>query len=168
MRVPPPGIVSAAQVSQHKYGILASSSLAQWADESGWGAKTTGAFNYFGVKAPEASIPGRMCITHEVVHGVRQEMECRFRDFASLQAAFDYHAALIATDRRYRAAYAVRDELEPYIRAMAPVYATAPDYAEQLLALINENRLAQYDRTAAAPAPAAAWANAETHKALGG
>ena len=145
MRLPPANIVAAAQGSQRKYGILASTSLAQWAIESEWGAKVTGANNYFGVKAPELSIPGRMCWTHETVHGVSEREQCRFRDFSDVQTAFDYHGMLIATDLRYRTAYRLRDQLEPYVRALGPVYATGEGYAEDLLGLIHDNRLTQFD-----------------------
>ena len=145
MNVPSPAVIAAAQGSQRKYAILASTSLGQWALESEWGRELTGAFNYFGVKAPNLAVPGRMCWTHEEVHGVRERMQCRFRDFVSEAAAFDYHGLLIATDRRYAAAYKARAELEAYVRALAPVYATAAGYADQLLGLIHDNRLTLYD-----------------------
>ena len=168
MRLPPSNIVAAGQGSQRAYGILASTSLAQWAIESEWGAKLTGANNPFGVKAPELSIPGRMCWTHETIGGVSERVQRRFRDFPDVQAAFRYHGMLIATDPRYRAAYAVRDQLEPYVRALGPVYATGKGYAEQLLELIHENKLEQFDRLAGGPSAAAAWSNTATHQALEG
>ena len=169
MRLPPPNIVAAAQGSQRKYGILASTTLAQWAIESEWGTEVTGANNYFGVKAPELSIPGRMCWTHETVHGVSERVQRRFRDFSDVQSAFDYHGLLIATDPRYRAAYRLRDQLEPYVNALGPVYATAEDYAGELLGLIRCNHLAQFDlpivaRTPpATSSPSAAAATGATH-----
>ena len=153
MRLPSPNIIAAAQGSQRKYGILASTSLAQWADESEWGAKVTGANNYFGVKAPELSIPGRMCWTHETVHGISERVQRRFRDFSDVQSAFDYHGLLIATDPRYRTAYKLRDQLEPYLNALGPVYATGKGYAGVLLELIRDNHLAQFDLPVVARPP---------------
>ena len=67
------------RAGQRAYGILASTSLAQWAIESEWGVKLTGANNPFGVKAPELSIPGRMCWTHETIGGVSERVQRRFR-----------------------------------------------------------------------------------------
>ena len=76
---------------------------------------------------------------------------------------------LIATDPRYRAAYAVRDPARGrtcarWARSTRP----ARGYAELLLDLIRENRLEQFDRLSGAAPAAAAWSNAATHQALGG
>ena len=146
-----PDVIAAAQAAQRTYGILASVSIAQWALESGWGAKTTGAFNYFGIKAGPDQ-PGRLCPTHEVIGGQRIEVNCKFRDFASETEAFAYHAALLATGKPYADAWKVRGDYVAYVQAMAPRYATDPNYAHLLISIIQGDSLTRYDLP---PAPAA-------------
>jgi flagellum-specific peptidoglycan hydrolase FlgJ len=141
-------VIAAAQGAALKYDVFASVSLAQWILESGWGVKCTGKFNFFGIKAGPTQ-PATLCWTHEVVNGHTVAVQARFRDFADLDQAFDYHAALIALDHRYASAMAHKGDLNLFVRSMAPIYATDPDYAQKLLTLIQEEGLARYDKLAA-------------------
>ena len=148
MRTPPSAAIAAAQAAERKYGIFASVQLAQWALESAWGDKVTGRFNYFGIKALHDQ-PGVMCETHEVFAGVDCITHARFRDFTSEIDAFDAHAALLATGAPYKLAMQHKSDLVMFVRLMAVHYATDPEYAAKLMAIIKGNDLTRYDVKAA-------------------
>lgn len=142
MRTPPDDVVQAAQKAQAAYGVPASVTLAQWALESAWGSHCTGKHNFFGVKAT-ATQPASLCWTHEVVAGKSIACQQRFADYVSLDAGFGAHAALL-THAQYAKAWPFKD-VETFVRAIAPVYATDPDYADKLMAIIHGNRMERYD-----------------------
>jgi flagellum-specific peptidoglycan hydrolase FlgJ len=142
MRTPPADVIDAAQNAQAAYGVPASVAIAQWALESAWGAHCTGKYNFFGVKAT-ATQPASLCWTHEVVGGKSVACQQRFADYVSLKAAFGAHAALL-THRQYAKAWPFKT-VEAFVSAIAPVYATDPDYGEKLMTIIRGNRLERYD-----------------------
>jgi flagellum-specific peptidoglycan hydrolase FlgJ len=147
----PPDIVAAAIAAACNWSIPASVSLAQWALESGWGAHMPGN-NPFGIKA----MPGHAVqsfATHECIHGHLVPCEARFAAFASVDAAFDCHARLLATAPVYHAAFAALPDMRRFVALMAPHYATAPDYAAKILAVIDSAGLERYDRPGGAAAP---------------
>ena len=144
MRVAPANVVTAAKAAQVKYDIFASVTLGQWALESDWGVKCTGRFNFFGVKA--GSGPRTLCWTHEERGGHLVPCQQKFRDFADLQQAFEYHAFLLATDHRYASAMRQKDNLDAFVRAMGPIYATDKNYATKLLALIADEEFTRFDK----------------------
>ena len=83
--------------------------------------------------------------TDEVYHGQTVKIMAAFRKFDSIAAAFDAHAALIATKPVYAPAMALLPKLDPFVIKLAQSYATDPLYAKKLLALIKGDNLAQYD-----------------------
>jgi len=146
MRVPPDDVVKAAQDAQRATGVPASVSIGQWALESAWGARCTGRFNFFGVKAV-GDQPHSLCWTHEVVGGKSVSVQQPFRDYASLDEAFSEHARLL-TRPRYSAALAAlaaNFSLHDYVASIAPVYATDPHYADNLFNLIAVDGFARFD-----------------------
>ena len=140
----PADIIKAAQASAKAYRVPASVSLAQWALESGWGAHATGTFNYFGIKASAAE-PGRICVTHEEVDGKVVAVLAKFRDFGSVEDAFDHHAELIADAPVYRTAMTMVGHVEAFVREVARHYATDTDYADKIMTIIRTNNLFRYD-----------------------
>ena len=151
----PGDIVKAAQDAHAKYfplGPYASVTLAQWAIESAYGrAEPTGSNNPFGIKA----VAGQQYVaamTREVIKGVSIEVEQRFAKYPSVEQAFEAHAHLLATSPYYKKAQQATS-VEAYVQAMAPVYATAPNYASTILGLIHSANLTQYDVPLARPAP---------------
>ena len=147
MKVPPPDVIAAAQAAQQAYGVPASVTLAQWADESAWGTRCTGKFNFFGVKA-SAKQTASLCWTHEVLDGKSVACQQRFADYVSLDAAFGAHAALL-THPQFAKAWPFKT-VEAFVGAIAPVYATDPHYAANLMAIIRGDRLERYDVAPAA------------------
>jgi flagellum-specific peptidoglycan hydrolase FlgJ len=148
---PTPDVVAAAQAAARKWGVPASVTLAQWADESGWGQHMPpGSNNPFGMKAPlnKAGVPLTPFVdsaTTEVEHGVVVHIEAPFRKFVSLDEAFDAHAELLATAPVYAPAMRVKIDPVAFSRALVGRYATDPDYAKKLLAIMRGSDLYQYD-----------------------
>ena len=142
-----PQWIAAAQAAMAKWKVPASVSLAQFGLESGWGRKMPGN-NPFGIK----HMPGyadQHFLTHEVVDGQRVTEQQTFAVFATLAQAFDVHARLIATHPVYAAAMVALDGtatgLAKFVTLMGAHYATAPDYAHQLMAIIQGDALTRYD-----------------------
>jgi flagellum-specific peptidoglycan hydrolase FlgJ len=143
-------LIQGAQAAQRKWRVWASVSLAQYGIESAWGTKEPkGSNNGFGIQA----LPGLPFVTAESFeyrHGVKVGVTERFAVFKSVADAFDKHGELIATGKKqngeliYAAAMATTNA-EDFVKALAPVYATAPDYATALLALMRADNLCQYD-----------------------
>lgn len=138
MATVPPDVASAAQAAERKWKIPGSVSLAQWAIESGWGAHSPGN-NPFGMK-PRAgkNDPQQMLMTTEWskdrgYYKVPQP----FRVFASIAAAFDAHAELLATAPIYAAARALLPKVKAFVEALAPHYATDPLYASKIEAVMG-------------------------------
>lgn len=140
----PLNVISAAQASQHATGVPASVSIAQWGVEGAWGARCTGTFNYFGIKAV-GNQPFTMCPTHEVIGGQSVLVQAAFANYGSLDEAFTAHAKLLADEPQYAPARAYLPDVTAFVEKMAPVYATDPSYASLLLEIITEHRLTQYD-----------------------
>ena len=72
----------------------------------------------------------------------RQLFDCQdlFATFATLANCFAKRAGMFGAGRYapFAAAYRSTGDMEAYIRGIAPIYATAPNYADQLLEIINE------------------------------
>jgi len=143
-------VVPAAQLCATLYGVPASVTLAQWILESSWGASglTLKANNCFGVKYSQKAgdeayveIP-----TAEYESGKRVMIEAQFVKYASCADSFKGHALLLSKLLRYRPA--MKDAHIP--RAFAVDlqkcgYSTNPHYGDELLGLMHEYDLAQYD-----------------------
>jgi flagellar protein FlgJ len=139
---PPHDVVVCAQNCQKQFGLWASLSLAQGILESAWFTKETGKYNYFGIKAKN----GTVTWTHEYINGKYTRIPQVFANYESPQDAFDAHAKLLTNPAgHYAKALPAIGNLEAYVKAIAPIYATDPHYAESILNLIHSNQLTQYD-----------------------
>ncbi len=151
MTQPPDAIVAAAQASQKAWKVFASVSLAQWAIESGWGKHDLGCFNFFGMKAPcdphgHPLTPYVDVRTREVhPDGESYYIVAHFRKFTSVVEAFDEHAKLLATKQCYAKARAAADP-DAFADALVGVYATDPNYAKALKAVMHGSNFYQYDQ----------------------
>jgi flagellum-specific peptidoglycan hydrolase FlgJ len=149
----PADVIAAAQAAHRLYfpkGPYVSVSLAQWAVESAYGHdEPPGSDNPFGIKAV-AGQPYVISMTREVVNGLSEHIPQHFAKYASLTDAFDAHARLLATSPIYAEAQRATNP-ESYVRAMAKHYATAPNYADVLLAVMKSQDLYRFDEQ---PAPA--------------
>lgn len=173
----PLDVIAAAQKSHDHYfpkGPYVSVSLAQWAIESARGHdEPPNSNNPFGIKAT-AGQPYVISMTREVIKGVSQHIPQHFAKYTSLADAFDAHARLLATSPIYAEAQRATNP-QDYVRAMAKHYATAPNYAEIILAIMKSQNLYQFDapklpsqvtpeRVISPSAAAPAYANDNTQK----
>ena len=145
MRTPPDNVIAAAREAQATWKIPASVTLAQWAQESGWGEHMPpGSNNPFGIKAVNGQ-PFVVAQTHEVINGVTKIVTARFRKFDSLADAFKAHAGLLAVNPEFAAARARLPNATEFAEALWH-YATDPHYGDELANLIEEEDFLKYDQ----------------------
>ncbi|MDR2895545.1 MAG: glucosaminidase domain-containing protein [Propionibacteriaceae bacterium] len=140
-----------AHLSQQRYGVPASVTLAQAILESGWGESTLTRFGqaYFGIKCTtQMSQFQSGCVnmsTWEVVGGNQVNTTAGFRTYASVTDSLMDHAYLLRSLPRYAAAFATSTP-DDFARAIkAGGYATDPLYADKLINLMNSYNLRAYD-----------------------
>lgn len=152
--MPPTAFISlllpAAQRVHREHGIPASFTIAQAALESGWGSRAPGN-NLFGIKA-DRSWKGKTVNvpTHEYVDGKRVNLVAKFRAYSSVDECIADRARFFKVNPRYAACF---DEAtgEGWARAAAAAgYATDPNYAEILIAVMNGRSLQRFDSQEAA------------------
>jgi flagellum-specific peptidoglycan hydrolase FlgJ len=146
-------ILLAARTCQRTTGIPASFTIAQAALESSWGARAPGN-NLFGIKADKSWKGATVDIpTHEVVKGVRVAITDKFRAYPSWTECLVDHAQFFLQNPRYRKCFLEKTG-EGWARAAAAArYATDPDYAAKLIAIMRGRNLARFDDlTARVPA----------------
>lgn len=135
------------------YNLPASVCIAQAALETGWGEAVIGQYNYFGRKW-NGTGPYEELTTEEVdENGNWYTTTARFQVYISLDDAIEDWCQLIREDPAYAQAAAVWDggwNLTDFVNALAPVYATDPDYAHKVLSTIAANDLTVYDHPAEA------------------
>jgi flagellar protein FlgJ len=130
--------------------------LAQGALESGWGKKALGN-NFFGIKWSEGNPQDKQLITTteyhstntvkypEVISIVKQPngkykytVKDWFRKYATPAEGFADHIQFFLKNPRYAKALLVKDKPELFFEEIAKAgYATAPDYATQLKAMMQ-------------------------------
>lgn len=131
-----------------KYGILPSVTMAQAILESGWGESglTKASNNLFGIKAG-GSWSGAVVNypTKEYVNGQYVDTTADFRAYDSLDASMEDHGAFLAGLSRYANIVGVKDYKAVCQLLQKDGYATAPNYAGSLIALIEHYNLDAYD-----------------------
>ena len=134
---------------QEKSGILASLTIAQAILESGWGTSelAQNANALFGIKA-DSRWNGKAYSkeTQECYDGVNYTtVTALFRAYSSWDESITDHSAFLLTGNRYAAVIGEKDYKTACHAIKAAGYATAPDYAEKLIALIESYGLTAYD-----------------------
>jgi flagellum-specific peptidoglycan hydrolase FlgJ len=142
--------VPAALATQKQFGVPASITLAQAILESGWGQSglAINADNYFGIKATQLSDPETYVEmpTNEYVKGVKVKLMADFERYISATASFKAHAQLLANAARYKPAMAVASDPDHFaIELQQCGYSTSPSYAVDLMLLVKQFDLQQYD-----------------------
>ena len=131
-------------------GIPASITLAQAALESGWGGSGLAmqCKNLFGIKcSPEWTGKCQNWPTEEwSAEQGWYEIEAPFRVYPDWAASMDDHAQFFFVNSRYAPALAVRGDSNEWARQIqACGYATAPDYADQLIQIAQQFNLYFWD-----------------------
>ena len=145
-----------AKADMSKSGILASLTLAQAILESAWGTSglTRKGNALFGIKAGTAwKGPTLNCKTFEYYGGGRVDIKDNFRAYGSWEESVADHGAFLKGLARYKAVVGERDYKKACKAIHAAGYATAPNYADALVKLIEHYGLTQWDGATPAPAP---------------
>lgn len=115
---------------------------AQWAIESGWGAKESGKNNFFGIKARPGQ-PGTVRRTREVINGRSVYINDRFADYNTLEEGIAARVAFTKQNKRYERSgyFAARTPYEAAQALQRGGYATDPNYANTLASVIKGRKI---------------------------
>lgn len=126
-----------------RYGIPASITLAQGILESDCGNSrlSRSSNNHFGIKCKKSWTGDR------VYHDDDEKGEC-FRAYPSVEESYEDHAEFLDNSPRYDSLFAYSSsDYRSWARGLkAAGYATAPDYAERLVKIIEANKLYLFDK----------------------
>lgn len=126
-----------------RYGIPASITMAQGILESDCGNSTLSrsSNNHFGIKCK------RDWTGEKVYHDDDEKGEC-FRAYPTVEDSYDDHAEFLDRQPRYDSLFVyASDDYRSWARGLkACGYATAPDYAERLVRIIEESKLYLLDK----------------------
>ena len=124
----------AANQSEQATGVPAAFTLSQAIFESGWGSAMPGN-NCFGIKADGHGSGVHYSITQEYLNGQWHTMSLAFESYGTLTDCFNDHARLITQGPYLSAwqAYQQGHDMDAFIRAVSPIYATDPTYAAKML-----------------------------------
>lgn len=140
-----------AREARQRFGVPASVTLAQAAQETGWG-RSAPRNNYFGVKCHgrPAGPVAYDCIEHktnEWENGKKIEITDSFRTYGSMRDSVLDYANFLRTNSRYAPAFAVNGDPDAFARALQMAgYATDPTYADSLIDIMKQRDLYRYDR----------------------
>jgi flagellar rod assembly protein/muramidase FlgJ len=141
-------LTNPAVESHRNTGIPASITVAQAALESGWGESglTRAANNLFGIKADSRWRGETITLnTREFIRNQWVVVPAKWRKYANWQASIDDHAAFLKLNPRYKACF-LCTTASAFAQALAQAgYATDPDYANKLIALMNRHQLQSLD-----------------------
>ena len=144
-------IAPAAQQMQANYGVHASISIAQAILESDWGESELSAVynNLYGMKGDNPENTVRL-MTSEYYNGEWITIQAKFRVYDSWAESIQDHALLFVNGTTWNPnQYAAVLQASTYQEAAQALqdcgYATDPDYAEKLIAVIEQHALYEYD-----------------------
>lgn len=141
-------LLPAAKAVTTTISVPVSFTLAEAALESGWGDSylATTAFNLFGVKADASWHGAAINIpTKEYEGGLFVTVDALWRKYSGWGECLTDHAAFFKDNPRYHAALTITNGKD-FATAIAKAgYATDPDYAAKLHAIIDAHNLTQYD-----------------------
>ena len=125
------GVLAAAKAAGSKYPEVVS---AQWALESGWGKHTSGTHNYFGLKGSGSNVN-----TQEFLNGKWVTIQAGFINFPDLYTCVCYLVERWYKDfGQFKGVNRAKSADECARLLVAEGYATDPDYATKLIAILNK------------------------------
>ncbi|WP_051470970.1 glucosaminidase domain-containing protein [Patulibacter minatonensis] len=146
----------AASRSDRRTGVPAAVTLGQGILESGSGAHTAGANNFFGIKASakgggiyrwgDEAVGCVFRETTEVVNGQSERVLAAFRLYRTAKDSFVDHAEFLVENPRYASAFGARNDSKEFIRRVHRAgYATDPAYSTSVIGLMDRYRLYRFD-----------------------
>lgn len=135
-----------AQASQEADKIPAGFTIAQAALETGWLKVVPPGNNLFGIKStPDWTGATVDEVTHEVRNGVRDQETDTFRAYPDYAASIIDHGKFLVGNPRYASCFETTDSVTFTQHVAAAGYATDPNYAQTICAIIRAHNLTQYD-----------------------
>ncbi len=139
-----------AQAAARRLGVDPAVLLAQAGLESGWGRHVmrgpdgASSHNLFGIKAGPAWQGARISSTTlEYRDGVAHREQAVFRAYDSYADSFEDYADFLLSNPRYGEALARRNDPAAFLQGLQKAgYATDPDYADKVGAILNREVLA--------------------------
>ena len=136
-----------------KYGVLPSVVIAQAINESGWGKSglSVQQNNLFGVKGTGDAGTGSWATGEDNANGSSYTINANFAAYSSWSASIEAHGKLISGNTgmsNYLAAVKEKDALKSITAIKNGGYATATDYVEVTMNIINDFGLLEYDKYA--------------------
>jgi hypothetical protein len=141
-RRPKPVWDEVESIAQKKGARFPELVAAQWALESGWGAKTSGKHNYFGLKSTGPA-KATLATTQEEEGGEMVTIQDWFLDFDSLEACIAYLVQRWYQDwRGHKGVNRAADRNAAAHLLQAEGYATDSKYASKLIGLMDKHAAA--------------------------
>ncbi|MEE3664910.1 glucosaminidase domain-containing protein [Brenneria sp. g21c3] len=135
---------SAKKVNQD-WGIPVSVTLAQSAQETGWGQHVKNNA-WLGIKGKSTSETSVSFKTSEVINGKRISITDSFRSYNDFAESTDDYGRFLKTNPRYKAAFDSVDSPNDFIDKIAKAgYATDSNYAKSLKKIITSQNLTEFD-----------------------
>lgn len=138
-----------AQACMRTTKVPASFTIAQAALESGWGSSALAvqAMNLFGVKADKAWRGATVSMpTNEFINGKKVMVPALWRKYSSWDECLSDHARFLVVNRRYAPAFQHSDPEAFALAVAAAGYATDPQYAAKVIAVMRSNKLTTFDQ----------------------
>lgn len=144
------GLWPHAERAAHALGTRPEVLIAQAALETGWGRAMPRhedgrpSHNLFGIKADARWDGDRVAVqTMEFRDGAMQRERAAFRSYDSLAAGFEDYVNFLRQNPRYQQALEAAGDGARYVRELQEAgYATDPDYADKIQAILGGERLA--------------------------
>jgi len=138
-------IVPYAKLLHKKYNLLPSVTISQAILESDWLRHRTGN-NIFNLTWHKGSdFDYEIVITHEWFDGVKSPTVYRIKKYQSYKESFCDYASIITTTKRYIPFVNAATYKEACLELNKCGYCTDPEYPKNLISIIEENRLFEYD-----------------------
>lgn len=140
-------IATEATELQKDGGVFASVTIAQAALETGWGeSMPPESNNLFGIKWWRKT-DGDFVVTStkEFINGKWITKKAKLKKYESMSMSLKDHAKFLLI-KRYKNVLTAKDGLEAAIELEKAGYATDPNYAENLIAIIKQYKLLNFDK----------------------
>ncbi len=142
-------ILPHAEAAAKKLGIPAQVLVAQSALETGWGkhlptnAQGGANYNFFGIKADSSWQGAKQTVnTLEFEGGAMVQRKAAFRAYDSVGASFNDFVQFLHNNPRYSQVLAAKGNPENFARELQKAgYATDPQYADKLIAIMRSGRI---------------------------
>lgn len=135
-------IIPLAKADMKKTKILASLTIAQAILESGWGTSALArkSNNLFGIKGN-----GKNYKTFEYINGRRVDIVDSFKVYPDWETSVTDHSGLFLRLSRYQNLIGERNYKKACRKVYEDGYATAPNYTEALIKIIEQYKLYEHD-----------------------